>query len=102
MLFESNVSVMIWFCCLKLCKFSNHIILVPLIMYIWVSIEKGFCVSKTDLLQGCDNANFEVQVDAEFKLKDIKETFRSWDAKTLFCKREAKDLEKKLQDHVGQ
>ena len=102
MLFESNVSVMIWFCCLKLCKFSNHIILVPLIMYIWVSIEKGFCVSKTDLLQGCDNANFEVHVDAEFKLKDIKETFRSWDAKTLFCKREAKDLEKKLQDHVGQ
>lgn len=65
-------------------------------------IEKGFCVSKTDLLQGCDNANFEVHVDAEFKLKDIKETFRSWDAKTLSCKREAKDLEKKLQDHVGQ
>jgi hypothetical protein len=55
-----------------------------------------------NLLQGCDNANFEVQVDAEFKLKDIKETFRSWDAKTLSCKKEAKDLEKKLQDHVGQ
>lgn len=65
-------------------------------------IEKGFCVSEMNLLQGCDNANFEVQVDAEFKLKDIKETFRSWDAKTLSCKKEAKDLEKKLQDHVGQ
>lgn len=69
-------------------------------MYRWVFVWKTVCVCQRS--QGCDDVNIEVQVDAEFKLKDMKETFRSWEAKTLSCKREAKDLERKLQDHVGQ
>lgn len=42
------------------------------------------------------------EVDAEFKLKDIKETSRLWEGKTEGCKRELKDLSKKLQDHIEQ
>ena len=41
-----------------------------------------------------------MQVDAEFKLKDMKETSRLWEGKTEGCKRELKDLSKKLQDHI--
>ncbi|KAG0563982.1 hypothetical protein KC19_8G073300 [Ceratodon purpureus] len=43
-----------------------------------------------------------MEVDAEFKLKDIKETSRLWEGKADACKRELKDLSKKLQDHIEQ
>lgn len=43
-----------------------------------------------------------MQVDTEFKLKDIKETSRSWEGKTEGCKRELKELNKKYQEHIEQ
>lgn len=43
-----------------------------------------------------------MQVDTEFKLKDIKETSRVWEGKTEGCKRELKELSKKLQEHIEQ
>ncbi|XP_024402503.1 structural maintenance of chromosomes protein 4 [Physcomitrium patens] len=43
-----------------------------------------------------------VELDAEFKLKDIKETARLWEGKAEALKREYKELSKKLQDQIEQ
>lgn len=61
-------------------------------------------VAKKDHLerQKITNELRTMELDTEFKLKDIKETSRSWEGKTEGCKRELRELSKKLQEHIEQ